>query len=101
MLMFGGSFDYAIEQLKNIVEAGSVTDGANGAIAFSKNETKNIKALNTSDIVDTTGAGDFYAVRTIGAMGCDAAAGVLRLSFVHYTTDAEVQQLMKGLDACL
>ena len=36
---------------KNIVEAGSVTDGANGAIAFSKNETKNIEALNTSDIV--------------------------------------------------
>ena len=29
--MFGGSFDYAIEQLKNIVEAGSVTDGADGA----------------------------------------------------------------------
>ena len=27
----------------------------------SKNETKNIEALNTSDIVDTTGAGDFYA----------------------------------------
>ena len=26
-----------------------------------KNKTKNIKALNTSDIVDTTGAGDFYA----------------------------------------
>ena len=47
------------------------------------------------------GAGDFYAVRTIGAMGCDAKAGVLRLSFVHYTTDDEVTQLMKGLDACL
>jgi selenocysteine lyase/cysteine desulfurase len=47
------------------------------------------------------GAGDFYAVRTIGAMGCDADAGVLRLSFVHYTTDAEVRQLMDGLDACL
>ena len=46
------------------------------------------------------GAGD-YAVRTIGAMGCDADEGVLRLSFVHYTTDAEVEQLMKGLDACL
>ena len=61
MLMFSGSFDNAIEQLKNIVEAGSVTDGANGAIAFFKNETKNIEALNTSDIVDTTGAGDFYA----------------------------------------
>ena len=47
------------------------------------------------------GAGDFYAVRTIGAMGCDADAGVLRLSFVHYTTDSEVRQLMDGLDACL
>ena len=47
------------------------------------------------------GSGDFYAVRTIGAMGCDAKAGVLRLSFVHYTTDDEVTQLMKGLDACL
>ena len=47
------------------------------------------------------GEGDFYAVRTIGAMGCDPDAGVLRLSFVHYTTDAEVQQLMNGLDACL
>ena len=47
------------------------------------------------------GAGDFYAVRTIGAMGCDAEAGVLRLSFVHYTSDAEVRQLMDGLDACL
>jgi len=47
------------------------------------------------------GEGDFYAVRTIGAMGCDPDAGVLRLSFVHYTTDSEVQQLMKGLDACL
>ena len=47
------------------------------------------------------GAGDFYAVRTIGAMGCDPDAGVLRLSFVHYTNEAEVQQLMTALDACL
>jgi len=47
------------------------------------------------------GAGDFYAVRTIGALGCDPKEGVLRLSFVHYTTDAEVVQLMKGLDATL
>ena len=41
------------------MEAGSVTDGANGAIAFLK-EQKNIEALNTSDVVDTTGD-DFYA----------------------------------------
>ena len=47
------------------------------------------------------GAGDFYAMRTISALGCDPKEGVLRLSFVHYTTDAEVEQLMKGLDATL
>jgi len=47
------------------------------------------------------GAGDFYAVRTIRAMGGDPAAGVLRLSFVHYTNDAEVEQLINGLEATL
>ena len=47
------------------------------------------------------GAGDFYAMRTIRALGCDPEEGVLRLSFVHYTTDAEVEHLMKGLDATL
>ena len=56
-------------------------------------------ALATKGVM--AGAGDFYAVRTIGAMGCDTDAGVVRLSFVHYTTDDEVAQLMKGLDACL
>ena len=58
-------------------------------------------AIGLADHGVMAGEGDFYAVRTIGAMGCDPDAGVLRLSFVHYTTDAEVQQLMKGLDACL
>ena len=58
-------------------------------------------AVGLSEHGVMAGEGDFYAVRTIGAMGCDPDAGVLRLSFVHYTTDAEVQQLMKGLDACL
>ena len=47
------------------------------------------------------GAGNFYSMRTISALGCDPKEGVLRLSFVHYTTIAEVEQLMKGLDATL
>ncbi len=47
------------------------------------------------------GAGDFYAVRTIGALGCDPEAGVLRLSFVHYTSADEVEQLIRGLDKTL
>jgi selenocysteine lyase/cysteine desulfurase len=34
-------------------------------------------------------------------MGVDPEKGVLRLSFVHYTSEAEVQQLMEALDRVL
>jgi selenocysteine lyase/cysteine desulfurase len=47
------------------------------------------------------GGGDFYAVRALEAMGVDPQKGVLRLSFVHYTTSAEVDQLMDALDHVL
>ncbi|MDH3264968.1 MAG: aminotransferase class V-fold PLP-dependent enzyme, partial [Paracoccaceae bacterium] len=39
------------------------------------------------------GGGDFYAVRPLEAMGVDPKKGVLRLSFVHYTSEAEVDRL--------
>jgi len=44
------------------------------------------------------GGGDFYAVRALQAQGVDPDQGVLRLSFVHYTTAAEVDRLMDALD---
>ena len=47
------------------------------------------------------GGGDFYAVRVLQAMGVDAERGVLRLSFTHYTNDAEIDQLLNALDAML
>ncbi|WP_324753986.1 aminotransferase class V-fold PLP-dependent enzyme [Roseovarius sp. Pro17] len=47
------------------------------------------------------GGGDFYAVRALRAMGVDPDHGVLRLSFVHYTSQAEVDQLMTALDEVL
>jgi len=47
------------------------------------------------------GGGDFYAVRPLEAMGIDPARGVLRLSFVHYTTQAEVAKLIMALDQVL
>jgi selenocysteine lyase/cysteine desulfurase len=47
------------------------------------------------------GGGDFYAVRPLEALGVDLSRGVLRLSFVHYTTAAEVQKLMGALDRVL
>ena len=47
------------------------------------------------------GGGVFYAGRALTAMGVDAARGVLRLSFTHYTSKAEVDQLLGALDAVL
>lgn len=47
------------------------------------------------------GGGDFYAVRPLEALGIAPAQGVLRLSFVHYTSEAEVTQLIEALDRVL
>ena len=47
------------------------------------------------------GGGDFYAGRALSAMGVDDANGVLRLSFTHYTTRGEVDQLLTALDDVL
>ena len=47
------------------------------------------------------GGGDFYAVRPLEAMGVDLDKGVLRLSFVHYTNETEVQHLIAALDKAL
>lgn len=43
--------------------------------------------------------GHFYARRLLEGMGIDPDHGVLRLSFVHYTTPAEIDQLIAALDA--
>ncbi|MGB1033611.1 MAG: aminotransferase class V-fold PLP-dependent enzyme [Primorskyibacter sp.] len=48
-----------------------------------------------------TGGGDFYAARPLQAMGVDPNQGVLRLSFVHYTTPSEVDALIRALGAVL
>ncbi|MBY6065434.1 aminotransferase class V-fold PLP-dependent enzyme [Leisingera aquaemixtae] len=47
------------------------------------------------------GGGDFYAVRALEAMGIDPAEGVLRISFTHYTSEAEVAKLIEALDRVL
>ena len=47
------------------------------------------------------GGGDFYAGRALSAMGVDMDKGVLRLSFTHYTSKAEIDQLLNALDAVL
>ena len=47
------------------------------------------------------GAGDFYAVRTLKSLGVKSQHGVLRLSFVHYTTREEVGLLINSLQRVL
>ena len=44
------------------------------------------------------GVGHFYAYRLIEALGIDTNDGVLRTSFVHYTTEDEVTRLIQALD---
>ncbi len=45
------------------------------------------------------GGGDFYGLRVIKAMGEDPEHGILRLSFVHYTSKAEIDKLIDALEA--
>ncbi len=47
------------------------------------------------------GGGDFYGSRPLKSMGVDLDKGVLRLSFVHYTSKEEVDQLLNALDDVL
>ncbi|MBT8047632.1 MAG: aminotransferase class V-fold PLP-dependent enzyme [Xanthomonadales bacterium] len=44
------------------------------------------------------GAGHFYAYRLVEALGYDPDDGVLRASFVHYTTSEEITRLIRTLD---
>jgi selenocysteine lyase/cysteine desulfurase len=47
------------------------------------------------------GVGDFYARRLVEALGIDPADGAVRLSFVHYTLEEEVQRLIAALEEIL
>ncbi|MCP3971777.1 MAG: aminotransferase class V-fold PLP-dependent enzyme [Rhodobacteraceae bacterium] len=47
------------------------------------------------------GGGDFYAGRPLRAMGIDPDKGVLRLSFVHYTSQHDIDHLIRALDHVL
>lgn len=46
-------------------------------------------------------AGHFYAVRLLEALGVDPARGVVRLSFLHYTSPEDLARLLRALDAAL
>jgi selenocysteine lyase/cysteine desulfurase len=47
------------------------------------------------------GSGDFYAVRPLMDMEIPTDPGVIRMSFMHYTSPEEIGQLIDGLKAAL
>ncbi|KIN64973.1 Aminotransferase, class V [Sulfitobacter noctilucicola] len=69
------------------------------ALALNRNAEEAAAALAEHGIM--AGGGDFYAGRALTAMGVDLDKGVLRLSFTHYTTKAEIDQLLTALDVVL
>ncbi|MEZ7813615.1 MAG: selenocysteine lyase/cysteine desulfurase [Paracoccaceae bacterium] len=69
------------------------------AIGLNEDAEATARALARFGIM--AGGGDFYAVRPLQAMGIDMAKGILRLSFVHYTKKAEIDQLITALDQVL
>ncbi len=69
------------------------------AVAINKDPHETAGALATHKVMCSSG--HFYAYRLIDALDVPVNTGALRLSFVHYTTQAEVDQLIDALDQTL
>ena len=48
-----------------------------------------------------TSSGHYYAARMLDGVGIDPDRGVVRLSFVHYTSRADVDRAVEALHAVL
>ncbi len=70
-------------------------------VAIALNRPAEPVAAELSEYGIMAGGGDFYAVRALSAMGIDPNEGVLRMSFTHYTSQAEVAKLIEALDRVL
>ena len=47
------------------------------------------------------GLGDFYAARPLMDMEIPRDPGVIRISFIHYTSPDEIEQMIEGLKKAL
>ena len=68
-------------------------------IPGNKNIKKVYAALTQHKLM--LGMGDFYAVRPLMDMDIPRQPGVIRISFLHYTSMEEIDQLIAGLKAVL
>lgn len=78
-----------------------IAEGRAPTVALALNRPGQDVAADLAKLGIMAGGGDFYAGRALTAMGVDANLGVLRLSFTHYTSKAEVDQLLNALDDVL
>lgn len=67
-----------------------------------------VDGMSSPDLVNAlvphgimSGYGHFYAARLLEALGIDSEDGVARFSFVHYTSEEDVAQLIEGLKKVL
>jgi len=79
----------------------STADNRAATIAVQTNKPAMEVAKALADHKIMAGAGDFYAVRLLEGMNVATDPGALRLSFVHYTSEAEIDQLIDALDQVL
>ncbi len=86
---------------KNAVRIIGPDDAASRAptIALGLSEPGAVVAARLARHGIMAAGGHFYAYRLLEAVGIDPNHGVLRLSFVHYTTPEEIHQLIAALDA--
>ncbi len=66
-----------------------------------KNHNPGFIATQLAEHLVMADSGDFYGVRPLLDMNIPLDPGVLRMSFIHYTTAAEIEQLIGALDAVL
>lgn len=67
------------------------------ALDVGKNSHEWVKKLSDAKVMCS--AGHFYAQRLVNAINLPIDSGVLRLSFLHYTSTEEVQHLIRSLDS--
>lgn len=84
-----------------LIGRASATDRA-PTVAFTVNGSTSARlAERLAEAKLGVGVGNFYAYRLVKALGIDTDDGAVRVSFVHYTSKAEVDRMIQTLGSLL
>jgi selenocysteine lyase/cysteine desulfurase len=93
--------DY-IEQRQSLRLIGPGSASARAAtVSFLTEAPSNVVTTRLAALGIMCGAGHYYGIRALKGMGIDPDHGVVRVSFVHYTSQAEVDRLIDALEQIL